>query len=210
MPSPIAIAVMQAKSDARRRAAVARIASATGVGYTAPVLNARMSQDQRRMIESEAQTAFLEGIALKVDPDGKHVQSDQPQEKNMGEQNFPAQDDPQANDPNNAVPAGGNADARAKAQAMQSPVDPEVAEQVAKGGEAPPEVKEGLSSDPNGTPPKSADAEDGDGEDPEEEPTFAAKPLSFYAGKSDDEILAMDGIGPAKLKAIREAEKNAK
>jgi hypothetical protein len=43
----------------------------------------------------------------------------------------------------------------------------------------------------------------------EEEEKFAGRPLAAYADKSDDEILAMEHVGPATLKDIRHAEKKA-
>lgn len=44
----------------------------------------------------------------------------------------------------------------------------------------------------------------------QEEPTFAGHKLSELAGKSDDDLLKIEGIGPATVREIRKAEKSAK
>jgi hypothetical protein len=44
---------------------------------------------------------------------------------------------------------------------------------------------------------------------PASEPVFAGKKLSELAGKTDDELLKLPNVGPATVKAIREAEKTA-
>jgi hypothetical protein len=46
-----------------------------------------------------------------------------------------------------------------------------------------------------------------DDEEEEEEPEFAGNPLSFYDGKSDEEIDALPGVGEKTLKDIRAAQK---
>lgn len=40
----------------------------------------------------------------------------------------------------------------------------------------------------------------------EDEPEFHGKPLSFFDGKSDEQILKIEGIGPGTLDKIREAQ----
>ncbi len=40
-----------------------------------------------------------------------------------------------------------------------------------------------------------------------EEPVIAGRPLSAYDGKSDQELDAMEGVGPATVKEIRAAQK---
>lgn len=40
-----------------------------------------------------------------------------------------------------------------------------------------------------------------------EEPAFAGRPLRFYDGKSDEDVLAVDGVGEATLKDIKAARR---
>lgn len=48
-------------------------------------------------------------------------------------------------------------------------------------------------------------AEDAQGEDGDTDPTLYEKPLSEWATMSDDDILAIDGIGPKRLSEIKAA-----
>jgi hypothetical protein len=50
---------------------------------------------------------------------------------------------------------------------------------------------------------------DSDEGDTPDEPLFHGKPLSFYDGKSDQEIIDIKGIGPKTLEEIRAAQKKA-
>jgi hypothetical protein len=56
--------------------------------------------------------------------------------------------------------------------------------------------------------PTSARQSSGGGGDDDDEPTFADKPLSFFDGKSDEQILAVKGVGEHTLREIRAAQKD--
>lgn len=43
----------------------------------------------------------------------------------------------------------------------------------------------------------------------EDEPTFGGHPLSAFEGKSDEDVLAMDGVGEATLKKVKSAQRKA-
>jgi hypothetical protein len=72
-------------------------------------------------------------------------------------------------------------------------------------GDDPPEYQVAPEERPDQiTEGTNAPAPEGDG--PAEEPQFHGHPLSYFDGKSDEEVLAVKGIGQATLDKIREAQ----